>query len=96
MNDSHNCEFLMQKIILQKLVYSLQIALKFFVNLPSSCWLRKLCYGTKLCRTMCLNLQNMKCLTCGTLVDYDKENNCNLFLVLIIIPNHFTLIIIKY
>uniref|UniRef100_A0A1X7U8L7 Uncharacterized protein n=1 Tax=Amphimedon queenslandica TaxID=400682 RepID=A0A1X7U8L7_AMPQE len=28
---------------------------------------------------MCLKLQNMKCLTCGTLVDYDKENNYNLF-----------------
>uniref|UniRef100_A0A1X7SVW6 Uncharacterized protein n=1 Tax=Amphimedon queenslandica TaxID=400682 RepID=A0A1X7SVW6_AMPQE len=51
MNDSHKCEFLMQKIILEILVYSLQIALNFFVNLPSSCWLRKLCYGTKLCRT---------------------------------------------
>uniref|UniRef100_A0A1X7T9Z8 Uncharacterized protein n=1 Tax=Amphimedon queenslandica TaxID=400682 RepID=A0A1X7T9Z8_AMPQE len=37
---------------------------------------------------MCLKLQNMKCFTCGTLVDYDEENNYNLFLVLIIIPNH--------
>uniref|UniRef100_A0A1X7VHS9 Uncharacterized protein n=1 Tax=Amphimedon queenslandica TaxID=400682 RepID=A0A1X7VHS9_AMPQE len=105
MNDSHKCEFLMRKIILEillpyltkfqdknilgcdepklsclkLLLSSLQIALNFFVNLPSSCWLRKLCYGTKLCRTMCLNLQNMKCLTCRTLVDYDEENNYNLF-----------------
>uniref|UniRef100_A0A1X7TPS8 Uncharacterized protein n=1 Tax=Amphimedon queenslandica TaxID=400682 RepID=A0A1X7TPS8_AMPQE len=32
------------------LLSSLQIALNFFVNLPSSCWLRKLC------RTMCYKI----------------------------------------
>uniref|UniRef100_A0A1X7U7B4 Uncharacterized protein n=2 Tax=Amphimedon queenslandica TaxID=400682 RepID=A0A1X7U7B4_AMPQE len=82
MNDSHKCEFLIRKIILEillpyltkfqdknilgcdelklsclkLLLSSLQIALNFFVNLPSSCWLRKLCYGSKLCRTMCYKI----------------------------------------